>query len=49
MIISGDRIVGAVGALLQRPGIRARLEGVDRATIHADDRREVREEGATSV
>jgi ribose transport system permease protein len=49
MIISGDRIVGAVGALMQRPGVRERIGLRDVTTNDTNERREVVEKGATSV
>jgi ribose/xylose/arabinose/galactoside ABC-type transport system permease subunit len=50
MVISGDRIVGLLGGLLQRPGVRSRLgtDDVD-AGASADERKEVAGEGTVSV
>jgi ribose transport system permease protein len=50
MVISGDRIVGLLGALLQRPGIRARLgiRDLEVAEPEHEERRDVLEEGAPS-
>jgi ribose transport system permease protein len=47
LVISGDRIVGLVGAFLQQPGVRRRI-GWGEAN-ESDERREVYGEGAASV
>jgi ribose transport system permease protein len=49
MVISGDRIVGLLGAILQRPRIRARLGIRDlEVATEEHERREALEEGAPS-
>ena len=50
MIISGDRIVGLLGGILQRPGIRAKLgvRDLEVAEPVEEERRDVLEEGAPS-
>ena len=49
MVISGDRIVGALGALLQRQRFRAWLGPGELETDSESERREVLGEGAASV
>ncbi len=49
MVISGDRIVGALGSLLQRRPIRSRLGADDLDPTESEERRDVFEEGTASV
>ena len=44
MVISGDRIVGVLGGVLQRPGVRAFLGTGDDDSADPDERRDVYEE-----
>jgi ribose transport system permease protein len=49
MVISGDRIVGLIGGLLQRPGVRGRLGVRDlEAATEEHERRDALEKGAPS-
>ena len=50
MVVSGDRIVGLLGAVLQRPRVRARLgiRDLEVAEPERQERRDVLEEGAPS-
>ena len=50
MVISGDRIVGVLGGILQQPGVRARLRvrDLEVAEPEEEERRDVLEEGAPS-
>jgi hypothetical protein len=49
LVISGDRIVGVLGAVLQRPRMRALLGSDEEKLADSDERREVLEKGAASV
>jgi ribose transport system permease protein len=49
LVISGDRIVGALGALVQRPRVREFLGTDEDKLADSDERRDVLEEGAASV
>lgn len=49
MVISGDRIVGALGGLAQRPRVRAWIGASGGEPADSEERREVFEEGAASV
>jgi hypothetical protein len=49
MVISGDRIVGVLGGVLQRPSVRAWLGTGDDDPGEPDERRGVYGEGTASV
>ena len=49
LVISGDRIVGAAGGILQRPTLRARLADSELLPAESEERREPFEEGEAPV